>query len=134
MTQELIRTYHPAGTNGCLCLNGEQICATIELPWKNNAHRISCIPEGAYRLIKRWSPKFGQHLWLQDVPGRTLILIHPANNAARELEGCIAPVLSVTGAGQGVASRTALKKLLQIYEARSKKEKVWLKITKASMP
>ena len=33
-------------------------------------------------------------LWLPDVPGRTNIEIHPANNALLELEGCLAPGMS----------------------------------------
>jgi Family of unknown function (DUF5675) len=34
-------------------------------------------------------PKFGRHLQVMNVSGREYILIHPANEALRELKGCI---------------------------------------------
>ena len=61
---------------------------TVELPWKNNERRVSCIPAGTYKVIKHKSPKFGECLWIQDVPGRSEILIHVANKSS-ELLGCI---------------------------------------------
>ena len=95
MELELIRTYYPAATNGKIFYQERLITYAIELPWKDNHTRVSCIPEGKYELIKRWTPKFGRHLQIMDVPGREYVLIHPANEALRELKGCIAPV-SVT--------------------------------------
>ena len=111
MKLELIRKYYPKGTNGTLLLNGAPVCATIELPWRNNQPRISCIPEGEYRLTKRYSPKFHWHFQLLDVPERQYILVHPANDALAELQGCIAPVSFIEGAGKGSLSRQALSKL-----------------------
>ena len=107
----LNRTYFSEGTQGTLEWNGTIICYTIELPWLGNQKRISCIPEGEYVLQARFSPKFKWHLHLQDVPGRELILIHPANDANKELLGCIAPVSAHTGIGKGSRSRTAFNKL-----------------------
>jgi uncharacterized protein DUF5675 len=114
MKPELIRTYFSEGTNGILLLNGATICSTIELPWKNNEPRISCIPEGKYRIVKRYSPRHKWHLQLKDVPGRQLILIHPANDAIKELQGCIAPVCVLTGEGKGNFSRLAFKKITSL--------------------
>src|ERR1700690_780212 len=111
MQPELIRTYYPGGTNGALLLNGAVLCATIELPWINNEPRISCIPEGRYRLVKRYSPHFKWHLMLENVPQRSSILIHPANNAVKELKGCIAPVVMITGEGTGISSVKAMQKI-----------------------
>lgn len=111
MKLELIRTYFPEATNGILLLEGAVICSTIELPWKNNESRISCIPEGAYALTKRYSPHFKWHLEVKDVPARQLILIHPANDAITELKGCIAPVSVLTGIGKGNFSQLAFKKI-----------------------
>jgi hypothetical protein len=54
----LTRTYFPEGTNGKLVCEGKFICYTIELPWKNNEKRVSCIPEGKYFIKKRHSQKF----------------------------------------------------------------------------
>jgi hypothetical protein len=105
----LKRTYYPSGTNGTIYMDGVKICHSIELPWLDNKPQRSCIPEGKYELKKRWSPKYGHHYWLQDVPGRAFILIHPANNAKKELHGCIAPVLYLAGEGRGSYSRMASK-------------------------
>jgi hypothetical protein len=91
---------------------------TMELPYKDNQHRISCIPPGVYTVIKRNSPKYGYHFHVTDVPNRDMILIHSANYS-RQLLGCIA-----VGAGNVdidkdglidvTASRLTLEKLYQI--------------------
>ena len=112
MELKIIRTYHPEGTNGELLLNGERVCYTIELPWKNNEHQISCIPEGKYELKKRWTERFGRHFILQDVPNRSYILIHAANDALKEIKGCIASVTNLTGKGKGTQARLALARQL----------------------
>ena len=111
MVLVLKRTYFPEGTQGVLEWNGTIVCYTIELPWLGNQKRISCIPEGEYILQKRFSTKFKWHLHLMNVPGGDLILIHPANDAKKELLGCIAPVTKHTGKGKGSSSRKALAKL-----------------------
>ena len=107
----LERMYFPEGTNGFLSLNGKEICKTIELPWRNNKARVSCIPEGKYKIRKRFSAKFKWHLELINVKNRKYILLHPANNALKELNGCIAPVSQITGEGRGNESRKAFEKL-----------------------
>jgi hypothetical protein len=69
---------------------------------------------------------------LKEVPKRSLILIHLANNAMKELKGCIAPVSILTGQGIGKNSRLAMNKLrLLVYEGFSKKEQVFITIKKA---
>ncbi len=88
MELELCRAYDPDGTNGELRCNGKLVCYTIELPWLQNQHNISCIPEGRYELKKRFVQKFGPHLLVVDVPDRSWILIHPANDAKAHLKGC----------------------------------------------
>ena len=111
----LTRTYFPYGTNGKLECEGKLICNTIELPWKNNETRVSCIPEGKYFIKKRYSQKFQWHLEIENVQNRSLILFHPANNALQELNGCIAPVTKLSGPGLGLMSRKAfitLKRLV----------------------
>lgn len=129
MKLELTRTYFPNGTNGILRNAKSTICFTIELPWLNNEAGKSCIPEGKYFLIKRYSHKYKWHLLLKDVLNRNLILIHPANDAKKELRGCIAPVSSLNGAGIGWESRKAFKKLKDlVYQAIDKGEDVTLLI------
>ena len=125
----LNRIYFPEGTQGVLEWNGTLICYTIELPWLGNQRRLSCIPEGEYFLQLRFSPKFKWHFLLMDVPGRDLILIHPANDAKLELLGCIAPVTKHTGIGKGSGSRKALEKLKALTKkAFEQNEEVILKI------
>jgi len=80
----------------------------IELPWLENQKMKSCIPEASYSLKARNSEKFNHHLILENVPGRSLILIHPANDAKTELLGCIAPVTFLSGIGKGTASKPLL--------------------------
>lgn len=64
-------------------------CVTVELPWLENARRISCIPIGEYKVITRVSKKYSKHLHVLDVPNRDFILIHEAN-FVYQLKGCIA--------------------------------------------
>ena len=111
MVLELSRTYFPDGTNGILECEGKLICLTIELPWKNNETKVSCIPEGKYFIKKRYSKKFQWHLEVLDVQNRSFILFHPANNALQELNGCIALVTKFSGPGLGLMSRKAFSKL-----------------------
>ena len=112
----LYRTYGQEGTNGDLYIDGVFICHTIELPWLDNEPRRSCIPEGKYKLRKRCSPKFEGHLLVSGVKNRSMILFHPANNAKKELRGCIAPVIHLKGFGQGTYSRLAMRMLMDLAE------------------
>jgi len=126
MELELLRTYDPDGTNGELKL---VVCNTIELPWLQNKRSVSCIPEGRYELMKRITAKRGQHLLVLNVTGRDGILIHPANDALKELRGCIAPVTTLTGPGKGIQSRLANEKLKAlVLEALERNEKVFITI------
>jgi hypothetical protein len=125
MVLTLTRMYFPEGTNGRITSGGKILCSTIELPWRNNARNVSCIPEGKYFLKKRHSQKFGWHIEISGVPERALILFHPANNAAKELNGCIAPVTKISGAGLGLQSRKAFTMLRAlVYSALERGEPV----------
>jgi len=128
-TLVLRRTYGEQGTNGTIYFNGEKICHTIELPWRNNLQRLSCIPTGCYRLEKRKYTKHGEQIGIPAVLGRESILIHAANNAMKELLGCIAPVTELTGEGRGTESRKALVKLKAlVYGLWEKGDEVFLVI------
>ena len=129
MQLELVRTYHPQGTNGKILFAGCLIVYSIELPWKENLTQVSCIPEGRYELTKRWNPRFNRHLQVADVPSRECILIHPANDAMQELRGCIAPVSMITGQGKGIRSRMAMDVLVSlVYGAFDRHDRVFLNI------
>ena len=133
----LYRAYYKEGTNGTLFIwttlneraQNRFLCYTIELPWNNNKRNISCIPEGKYEIEPRFSKRFKHHLILKDVTGRSLILFHPANDALRDLEGCIAPVTYLTGIGKGLYSKDAMQQLLSlIHQAKERNETVLLTI------
>ncbi|KYP12951.1 DUF5675 family protein [Flavihumibacter sp. CACIAM 22H1] len=125
----LQRSYQASGTNGMLSCGNELICYTIELPWQQNKRWISCIPEQRYQLLLRYSKRHQLHLLLKDVPNRTLILIHKANNALKELKGCIGVVRELTGPGKGINSALAFRKLLQLATACiNRGERLWLRI------
>lgn len=129
MEIQLIRTYHPKGVNGILQINNMTVCKTIELPWRGNVPRMSCIPEGRYEIRKRYSLQFKAHFEIRDVQGRSLILIHPANDAEKELQGCIAPVLQHGGNGKDSSSRAALALLkTHLYPVLEKGERIYLTI------
>ncbi len=128
-TLKLVRKYGAEGTNGTITFNGEHICHTIELPDRNNIQRISCIPIGRYKLEKRRYPKHGEQIGIPMVLGREAILIHAANNALRELQGCIAPVTTLTGEGTGDYSGKALAKLKAlVYSLWDMGDEVYLSI------
>lgn len=125
-----MRRYHEQGTNGTLRCAGRLVCHTIELPWKQNLPLRSCIPEGRYLLRKRYSPRFKWHLLVTGVPGRSHILVHPANDALRELNGCIAPVCTLTAPGKGLLSKNAMERLKAVVYRALEQEPVFLIIKK----
>lgn len=78
-------------TQGIFLADGVYSGDSLELPWKSNAEFVSCIPEGEYELVwKETGHEIGPCYEVQNVEGRTGILIHKANDVL-ELEGCIAP-------------------------------------------
>lgn len=114
------------GTFGVLRFGGTSVWA-LELPWRDNKRKRSHIPPGSYHCALTNSPRFGRVYLLADVPGRSHVLIHPANLAGdaelgwtTQLEGCIAPYMRVgimrnkAGAMQaaGLVSRPAWNLLM----------------------
>ena len=89
----LIRdTFTEKSTIGELFLNGERMCDTLELPWMDNERRISCIPEGEYKVRLRTARESASrdylHLLVQEVKDRQFILFHRGNSAS-DSSGCI---------------------------------------------
>ena len=66
---------------------------TLERPWVFNERKVSCIPTGTYLVKRHNSPKFGQCFKIQDVKGRSDILIH-SGNVVTDTLGCILVGLS----------------------------------------
>lgn len=63
-------------------------CVSLELPNRNNEKRISCIPIGTYRAYLYQSKSKGLVYLLDDVQGRSEIMIHVGNYSA-DTQGCV---------------------------------------------
>ncbi len=90
--------------------------------WEHNAAGKSCIPAGEYPLAKRTSAivyrssgnEFHQGWEVQDVPSRSLIILHPGNWAS-DSNGCILTGRAHVIMGNKLAvsaSRAAFKDLM----------------------
>lgn len=126
------RVYLEEATHSLIQVEGRNICLAIELPWRSNQRSISCIPEGTYRLGNRYSERFKEHIEVKGVPDRSHILFHSANNAKRDLRGCIAPVSEILSPGWGARSRIAMNKLLMQLQSELPLGEVTLTIQQAT--
>jgi len=79
------------GVFGVLLDNeGMSFAVTAELPDKDNATSVSCIPHGVYHCTKRFSNSRGYEcIAINDVQGRTYILMHRGNIPLKDSQGCI---------------------------------------------
>lgn len=84
----LIRYYNPFGIHGELSGCWDKPIKILERPWKGNAPRESCIPEGTYTCKRVKSPTYGNTFEVTDVQGRTHILFHWGNWVSNSL-GCL---------------------------------------------
>jgi len=94
--------YGNKSTQGLIFIDGKFAGCTLENPDMGNQPSISCIPTGVYRLGLRtvggWNQKAANHsrigpnhegmIEVQDVPGRTYILMHWGNEP-KNTEGCV---------------------------------------------
>ena len=62
--------------------------AVLELPWRDNARNISCIPTGMYTITPEVSTRFKDHFRVHGVEGRSGILGH-RGNFPRDTQGCL---------------------------------------------
>lgn len=74
----------------------QRLFYTLELPWRDNRRKISCIPLGEYLCTWVRSPRFGWVYTVNDIPDRSHVLIHSGNLAGdtskgftSHVEGCI---------------------------------------------
>ena len=114
----LKRTYFNDATIGTLCILGEDnpVWHTLELPNLDNQKNKSCIPEVCYE-VKPYSSKNYPNVWeLQNVHGRTNILIH-VGNFTSNTEGCI---LIGTGAGYMRDEKAVTNSRVAIEQLREK--------------
>jgi len=112
-----------AQTLGALVLTNDEgkklfNCKTLELPWLNNKRNESCIPLGNYKVVARQSARYNKHYHIEDVPGRSFVLIH-IGNYYTQTKGCILVGKSVSDInGDGYLdvtnSKSALQELLKL--------------------
>lgn len=120
----LIRTdTSDEGTRGVLIVAGF-FCFTLELPWRDNQHNISCIPVGSYTVIPAKSRRLiagtRDHLLITDVPDRDGVFMH-AGNILHDTLGC--PLVgtrrgSLSGQIAVLNSRTAERRLKEAVAGR----------------
>ena len=113
------RWYHNDCTIGRLRY-GDFQCFTLELPDLDNQTNISCIPEGTYDYLTRFSTKNGFVLQLEGVQDRSYIQVHSGNYTS-QIQGCILVGDSITYLNEDLIpdvtnSKNTLKKLLEIVE------------------
>ena len=91
MKVEIKRFEHDAtkASRGVIFINDVFYGYSLERPNYDNIKNISRIPAGIYRALKVNTKKRGDFWLLQDVPGRTeIILFHPGNTM-EAFAGCI---------------------------------------------
>ncbi len=85
-------TFTHNSTLGQLFLNGEKLCETLELPYRENQRSVSSIPAGEYKVNLRPARQSATrdylHLIVEDVPNRSYILFHRGNKPSHT-RGCI---------------------------------------------
>lgn len=121
----------PISTPGVLeCPNDDGTSlefATLELPWRQNAPKISCIPAGRYQVVFAWSDRWNRLVpWLVGVPHRSAIEMH-VGNVPRDTDGCI-----IVGSEAAENAVLRSQKALARFEAwlgRAARELVFIQIT-----
>ena len=124
MRGHICREYYDKQTEGTLKVYDEGSdevmfeCKTLELADRDTHQQVSCIPEGTYDAVPRYSEKYSNHLHVTDVPNRSLILIHWGNYAGSmnpktgqpDIKGCILVGKSLTDInGDGIRDITSSK-------------------------
>jgi hypothetical protein len=102
-------------------LDNAHLCYTLEPPWRNNEHDVSCIPQGEYSLVKGTHTSVDGSSYpcytVEKVEGRSDIDIHIGNYPADTL-GCILVGGAVDGHSLKAGTSTAtFKALMQILNA-----------------
>lgn len=94
------------------------VLKTLELPWKLNQAFISRFPPGIYIVKRRWSVRHKWHYIIQDVEGRTWILIH-RGNYYKNTKGCVLVGMGIKdidsdGYMDVIDSKKAMKLMLKV--------------------
>ena len=98
----------------------------MEREWNGNRRNVSCVPRGAYELVRHHGTKYPDTWALKGLtvaggalPDRTkarfACVIHAAKHPT-DLEGCLAPAEAIDSHGQAINSHLATASLLAILE------------------
>ena len=130
------------GTQGKAALDDVGSWCVLELPWRDNHAKLSCIPARTYKAKLQLSKHFHRQLYLLlDVPDRTEIEMHPGNWAGDEVkgfktdvEGCIMLGHSFghLGTGHGIPGQLALiasREAISEFMAMTKGQEIDVVIT-----
>jgi len=100
---------------------------TVELPWKDNANNVSCIPVGKYRCNWTLSPRLKRCTYeVTGVKGRAGIRIH-SGNFPRQFLGCIGLGLSV-GVMDGQRGVFSSQTAIRLFESQLNKQSFILEL------
>lgn len=117
------------GTFGTLSVAGLR-WFTGELPWRDNAPSISCIPKGTYTCKWTYSPRLKRETYeLMGIAGRSGIRIHSANFVGdhqlglhSQVNGCIAlgeKIGVMDGQKALLVSKPAIRKFEQVMGGKT---------------
>ncbi len=116
------------GTVGMVYVGGQYCCRSIELPDYGNKPNVSRVVAGTYRCVWHRSPRFGWCYRLVGVPGRSHILIHPANWGGDRERGYRSDLYGCIGLGVHagrlldqravLASRTAVSRFNELMDCK----------------
>ena len=82
--KQTLSTHLVVNERGKVLYNGY----VLELAWRDNARRVSCVPAGVYPLKLEHSPKFGRKLWeAYEIPKRSETKFHNGLTH-KSSEGC----------------------------------------------
>lgn len=88
------------GTIAFWRVNGVAVAWNLEEEDRENENNVSSIPAQQYLMTWRRSPRFGMCWHVEDVPGRTVILVHIGNDVD-DTEGCLLPGMTLWNGGVG---------------------------------
>jgi hypothetical protein len=104
---------------------------TCELPYKDNQHNISCIPEGTYKAV--WCEMLDHpghyHYLLQNVPDRDGIFIHYMSNIPAMDRGCIALCENVNQSGITTNSSQTVDTFEELFLVDNVQQEIEIVIT-----